>query len=76
METLELDVAGIVAEVAEVPRDAVTLETRLDELGIDSLDALRIVAGVEKLLRREIPEESISQVETVGDVVRMATAAG
>ena len=74
METLEIDVAGIIAEVAEVPRDALTRETRLDELGIDSLDALRIVAAVEKMLQREIPEESITQVETVGDIMKMAAA--
>ena len=74
MEAVEGQVEAIIAEVAEVPLDSIKRETRLAELGIDSLDALRIVAAVEKMLQTEIPEESIGKVETVDDILKMVAS--
>jgi acyl carrier protein len=74
MEKLEGKVIAVISDIAEVPFEAITRQTRLADLGVDSLDALRIVAAIEKMLQTEIPEESIGEVETVEDILRMTAA--
>jgi acyl carrier protein len=44
------------------------------ELGVDSLDALRIMAAIEKKYRIEVPEEDMGQVRTVADIAQMVAA--
>jgi len=46
-----------------------TLETRLEDLGIDSLRAITIVYQLEEQLEIEIPNELIETIVTVGDIV-------
>jgi len=50
------------------PED-LTLETRLEDLGIDSLRAITIVYQLEEQLEIEIPNELIETIVTVGDIV-------
>ena len=46
-----------------------TLETRLEDLGIDSLKAITILYQLEERFELEIPNELIETVVTVGDIV-------
>ena len=50
------------------PED-LTLETRLEDLGIDSLRAITIVYQLEERFEIEIPNELIETIVTVGDIV-------
>ena len=50
------------------PED-LTLETRLEDLGIDSLRAITIVYQLEEQFEIEIPNELIETIVTVGDIV-------
>ena len=50
------------------PKD-VSLDTRLDELGIDSLGAITIMYELEDRLDVEIPNEVFDSLKIVNDIV-------
>jgi acyl carrier protein len=75
MENLRSEIAAIISEVAEVAPASVKEDTSIGDLGVDSLDALRIIAAIEKKYHIEIPEEQINGVRTMGDIVRLVEAA-
>jgi acyl carrier protein len=74
MESLKAEIMSIVSEVAEVPADRLGEHTSLAELGVDSLDALRIVAAIEKKYKLEVAEEQIGAVVTISDIVSLVAA--
>jgi len=47
-----------------------TLETPLEELGIDSLKAITILYELEDRLDIEIPNEAFDSIKNVGDIVQ------
>ena len=69
---LTRDVVRLVAEVAELDPGEVSLEASFEELGIDSLDGLRIVAAVEKKYGVVIDEAEINRIRTMQDVLALA----
>jgi acyl carrier protein len=57
--------------VCDLPPERVTPETRLDDLGVDSLAIAEIIVEVEMRLDQELPVHllrQLDQVTTVGDV--------
>jgi acyl carrier protein len=67
-------VTGIVAEVAELPCDDLWKHrdaNLFEDLGLDSLLALEIVAGLERKYRIQVPEERIVEVQTLSEAVRL-----
>jgi acyl carrier protein len=65
------EVVAIVAGIAELDVDRVSGEARLEDLGLDSLDGLRIVAAVEKKYGIVIDEAEISSIRTLPDIIRL-----
>lgn len=64
-------VAAILAEQLDAEEDAITLDTSLvDDLGADSLDVVDLVMTLEDEFDMEIPDEDITDVRTVGDIVK------
>ena len=64
-------VAAILAGQLDAEEDAITLDTSLvDDLGADSLDVVDLVMTLEDEFDMEIPDEDITEVRTVGDVVK------
>ena len=53
-----------------MPSGTFSLETRLDELGIDSLKAITILYELEDRLDIEIPNEVFDSIKKVGDIVQ------
>ena len=49
--------------------EAISLDTRLDELGIDSLGAITIMYKLEDRLDVEIPNEAFDSLKIVNDIV-------
>jgi acyl carrier protein len=66
---LSAEVAGIVAEIAEKDPALVAPDVALADLGIDSLDGLRIVAAVEKRYGIVIEEAEIGRIRTMADIM-------
>ena len=67
-ERIHSEVLAIVAEIAELDVHNVSPESTLQDLGIDSLGGLRIVAEVEKRYDVVIPEEAIGRIRSIPDI--------
>ncbi len=65
---LREEITGLVAEIAERSPDEVAPDSTLEDLGIDSLDGLRIVAAVEKKYGIVIGENEIAKIRTMPDI--------
>jgi acyl carrier protein len=70
-DTLTREVIEIVAEVAELEPGEVDPAAKLEDLDIDSLDGLRIVAAVEKKYGIVIDEAEIAEIRTMPDIIAL-----
>ncbi len=62
-------VFDVIAREQKCSREDLTLETRLEDLGIDSLKAITILYQLEEKFEIEVPNELIESIATVGDIV-------
>ncbi len=60
-------IAGYLAEQLEIPVEDITPETTFESLGVDSLDTVEMVMGLEEKLGVELELEE--KVSTVGELV-------
>lgn len=59
----------IIAEQAEIADvNSLTTETILEDLGLDSLDAVEIIMSLEEEFEIEVDDEAFANVKTIGDV--------
>jgi acyl carrier protein len=73
MKTVAAEVIAIVAKRVQGRRAQVQLEDRLDDLGIESIDAVELIFDLEEKFDIRIPYNANSaepDLATVGDVVR------
>ena len=68
---MELEkIKAIIAEVLNFDADSITEDTTfVDDLGADSLDIFQIIMGIEEEYDIELDNESVEQIQTVGDAV-------
>lgn len=59
----------LLAREIKVPVESIKLDTKLSDLGIDSLKAIVILSELEDLFKIEIPNEAMESIVTVGDIV-------
>jgi acyl carrier protein len=57
------------ASVKRIPADTITLETNLQDLGIDSLDVFSLLFELENAFKISIPDDDVRSIRTVNDVV-------
>ena len=67
---LKESVIAIIAREKNYPSEKISLESNLEEMGIDSLEAITILYELEKELDVDIPNDSMNAIKTVGDIVR------
>jgi acyl carrier protein len=73
LDQITAEIRSLIADILEVPADEIGSEDSFaDDLGVDSLMALEIVAAVEKKYRIQIPEEELQSVKTLNDTVALA----
>ncbi len=60
-----------VANTMQVEPGEVDLTKSLPELGIDSLDAVHLIATIESTIRKELPEDVIQRVTCLNDIFEM-----
>ncbi len=66
------DILDIISEISRIDRAEITPEVLIrEELGIDSLQAMAIVARLEKRFSIRLDESKLFEVATVGDFVRL-----
>jgi len=64
------EIKKLVADIAEkTPEEIKDEATFSEDLGIDSMMALEIVAAIEKKYRIIIPEDQLTKLGTLGDVI-------
>lgn len=63
-------VREILCDQLEIDPEDVTLDTNIvDDLGADSLDLVDFVMSLEDEFDKEIPDEDIEHIKTIGDIV-------
>ena len=66
------EVTRIIAEKAGRPVDEITPDAKLEELGLQSLDAIDIMFDIEETLDIQLPDDAdggVPELRTVGDVI-------
>jgi acyl carrier protein len=74
-ELFKNDIKQIVSRISRI--DVAEMDDRVlirEELGIDSLMAMEIIAGCEKLLGVKIEEALFADIRTVGDFLELLLA--
>ncbi|VAW81558.1 hypothetical protein MNBD_GAMMA14-1509 [hydrothermal vent metagenome] len=66
---IESAVVEVITRERKCAPEDVSMETRLSELGIDSLQAITILYELEERFGIEIPNELMENLETVSDIV-------
>jgi len=64
----------LVAKSKRIPPETIRPETSFEEIGADSLDMINLSFEVEELFDVQIPDESLSSIHTVDDMVKGVTA--
>jgi acyl carrier protein len=59
----------IVRREKEIPDEKMTPETALADAGLDSLDALTILFGIEEEFHISIPDDRAKKMKTFGDIL-------
>jgi acyl carrier protein len=65
-------VRSAMAELFELSPEAIQLDAHLiDDLDLDSIDAIDMAARLQQLTGRRVPEEALKSLRTVADVVEL-----
>lgn len=68
-------VRDIIVETLSCDADQVTLEANLaEDLDADSLDAVELNMAIEEVLEISIPDDELTKMKTVGDIVEYLEA--
>ena len=69
----EKEIRSIVAEILEIDEEKITPTAKfVEDLGMDSMMALEILASVEKKYKLKIPEEFLTKVTSLDSMVDIA----
>jgi len=67
---IEKDLRLLVVQILEIDADKVTLDAKfVDDLGMDSMMALEIMASAEKKFKIAIPEDQLTKVTDLKSLV-------
>jgi len=73
MDNLEMEIKNLIAEIIEKDPNEITLQAKFfEDLGVDSMMALEIMAAIEKKYKISIPEEKLAQMTTLADTITVA----
>lgn len=67
-------VRGLVAEEADLPIQAVTAQTTVGSLGLDSLEMAQLVITLEDALNVDLVDADLGRLTTLGELVTWMTA--
>ncbi len=71
-KNLENELRALIAEIVEIEPDKITPEANfVEDLGMDSMMALEILASIEKRYKLRIPEENLTKVTSLNKTVEI-----
>jgi acyl carrier protein len=68
-DTVARKVIAVIAKTKKIAPEAITLDTTLKELRIDSLDGLNLFFELEEAFDINIPDELARSMQSVGQIV-------
>lgn len=70
--TLEKELREIIARIVEIEPDKITLEANfVEDLGMDSMMALEILAAMEKKYKIQVPEEKLGKLKNLKETINL-----
>lgn len=60
---------SVIADFKEIDGNSISVDTKLADLEMDSLDALNLVFELEEAFDITIPDEQASETKTIGEMV-------
>ena len=76
MTTIEDQLLDLVTKQLLVEREEVTLDSTLESLGVDSLEAVEFIMAVENTFGIHIPDEESPKLDTPGKMIAYIEANG
>jgi len=70
-ESAKLQILEWLSETIQVPVNDIDLTKPLPNIGLDSLDAVHMIATIESIIRKELPEDVIKRVSCLNDIFDM-----
>lgn len=71
-KTLENELKVLISEIVEIEPDKIIPEADfVENLGMDSMMALEILADIEKKYKIQIPEEKLSKLKNLKEAIRL-----
>ena len=72
-QNLEQDVKALIADIIEMDPGQIDPNAHLvEDLGMDSMMALEILAAIEKRYKIQIPEDELPKITTVNKAIELA----
>ena len=72
MENLEKELRKIIAEITEIEPEKITMEASfVEDLGMDSMMALEILASIEKKYKIRIPEDKLMSLKNLKETIKL-----
>ena len=62
-------VIATLASVKRIPAENITINSNLQEMGIDSLDVFTLLFELENAFKISIPDDDVRSLKTVNDIV-------
>lgn len=71
-KTLQNELIEIISRIVEIEPEKITLDAKfVEDLGMDSMMALEILAGIEKKYKIQVPEEKLSKLINLKEAVSL-----
>ena len=70
-ESAKLEILEWLSETIRVPVEKIDLNKPLIDIGLDSLDAVHMLATIESIIGQELPEDVIQRVGCLNDMFDM-----
>ncbi len=71
LPSLAEPIIAAIAHLTKQPKERISVSSRLDELGIDSLLRVELTALLETRFRTSLPESAIAEAQTVGELAEI-----
>ncbi|HWP80221.1 MAG TPA: acyl carrier protein [Candidatus Acidoferrum sp.] len=64
----------LLCEQLSLEKGSISMDTRLEDLGADSLDIVELVMAMEEEFDIQVEDEQVEKIQTVGDIVSAVSA--
>ena len=69
--SLQNQLIDTMADITGIDANEITMETTMDELGLDSLDSVGLTLDLEDQFRIDLDEGEVNQCATLGEIYQL-----